>query len=494
MNETDLQLLRRYSQEGSEDAFAEIVHRHLNLVYSAALRQLHSPQLAEEVAQSVFTDLAQQAERLAQDTVVTAWLYTVTCRTAVDVIRREARRQEREQIAQELNAMNAITNDWTRIEPLLDEAMHTLDNSDRAAVLLRYFEDKSFREVGQAIGTSEDAARKRIGRAIESLRDFFSSRGVTVESSGLALVLSTHAIQQAPIGLKIMVPAAFAAKGMIAAGGKGVGISTKAGVGTKAAMLGGLLAVVGGALVTLRAQVSDTKSPREAHFLLQMIGVRILAIIGALPVFFVLQKFSGTPFIYDIAFAVFLFAMAVVMTLFLDYTSRRQRQIQLEDGTWVKAEWEIPRQAAESSANAGQGRLQIHLKAARFMAFFLVWFVVMAVAGPWRRDWVRALTGAVALTLVLFLAFRNWLSSPRFRSLRLKELAAIACTMCGLTLLEYNLRETDRTLWDLGGGVATARILFNLVVILAYAAFVGLFIWKRKSTILPISTSGGENH
>ena len=99
MSDSDLELLGRYTRQQAEDAFAEIVRRHIDLVYSAALRQVRSPQLAEEVAQSAFTDLARQAYRLAPDTVLTAWLYQVTRRTAIDVVRREARRQVREQVA-----------------------------------------------------------------------------------------------------------------------------------------------------------------------------------------------------------------------------------------------------------------------------------------------------------------------------------------------------------------------------------------------------------
>ena len=114
MSENDLQLLARYNCDHAEDAFAEIVRRHLDLVYSAALRLVRSPQLAEEVAQSAFTDLARSAHGLADDTILTAWLYQVSRRTAVDVVRREARRQLREQIATEMNAMNATAANFAQ--------------------------------------------------------------------------------------------------------------------------------------------------------------------------------------------------------------------------------------------------------------------------------------------------------------------------------------------------------------------------------------------
>ena len=217
MTEPDLELLRRYARENSQDAFAELVRRHLDLVHSAALRQIRSPQLAEEVAQSVFTDLARNAAKLSSGTgvtpVLTAWLYQVTRRTAIDVVRREARRQLREQIATEMNTMNATANDWTHIEPLLDEAMHALDDTDRAAVLLRYFENKSLREVGATLGTSDDAAQKRVSRAVERLREFFAKRGVTIGASGLVVVISTNAVQAAPVGLAVTISATAALAG-----------------------------------------------------------------------------------------------------------------------------------------------------------------------------------------------------------------------------------------------------------------------------------------
>jgi len=205
---SDLDLLGQYARNQAHDAFTEIVRRHVDLVFSAALRQVRSPQLAEEVAQSVFTDLARNAGKLQPDTVLTAWLYQVTRRTAVDVVRKESRRQLREQIASEMNAINATAPDCTHIEPFLDEAMHTLDETDRAAVLLRYFENKSLREVGQTLGTSDDAAQKRVSRAVERLREFLSKRGVTVGASGLVVLIAANAVQAAPIGLAATISAA----------------------------------------------------------------------------------------------------------------------------------------------------------------------------------------------------------------------------------------------------------------------------------------------
>ena len=209
---SDLDLLRQFARENSQDAFTEIVRRHVNLVYSAALRQVRSPQLAEEIAQSVFADLARDAGKLNNATggtpVLTPWLYSVTRRTAIDAIRKESRRQLREQIAVEMNDMNATANEWTQIEPLLDDAMAALDETDRSVILLRYFENKNLREVGESLKISDDAAQKRVSRAVERLREFFSKRNVTVGASGLAVSISANAVQSAPIGLVATISSA----------------------------------------------------------------------------------------------------------------------------------------------------------------------------------------------------------------------------------------------------------------------------------------------
>jgi RNA polymerase sigma factor (sigma-70 family) len=217
MTQTDAQLLKRYARNGSEDAFAEVVRRHLNLVFSAALRQVRQPQLAEEIAQSAFVDLARQARKLAPNTILSAWLYQVTRRTAIDVIRRESRRQLREQVAHELNAMNAPDTDWTQVEPLLEEGMDTLEERERAALLLRYFERKSLAEVGTVLGINEEAARKRVSRSVERLREFFVRRGVSVSAVGLTATITTNAIQAAPAALGPAIISAALISGTTAA-------------------------------------------------------------------------------------------------------------------------------------------------------------------------------------------------------------------------------------------------------------------------------------
>jgi RNA polymerase sigma factor (sigma-70 family) len=229
MSESDLHLLTRYSSQRAEDAFTEIVRRHVDLVHSAALRQVRSPELAEEVAQSVFIELARRAGHLPSDTVVGAWLYNQTRRRAIDVVRREAGRRLREQTAQELQAMNATAEDWTHVEPLLDEAMDALEETDRVAVLLRYFQNKPLRQVGETMGVTDDAAQKRVSRAVERLREFFVKHGINVGASGLVIIISANAVQAAPAALVITISnAAICAGATFATAGTAAATTTKA--------------------------------------------------------------------------------------------------------------------------------------------------------------------------------------------------------------------------------------------------------------------------
>ena len=210
------ELLDRYVKENAESAFAEIVTRHLNLVYSTALRHVRSPHLAEEVTQSVFIDLSRQSGRIRSGTSLVAWLHVVARRTAVDAIRRESRRRANESSAALFAGgdADAVENDppWIEIESLLDEAVEALNPTDRTAILLRFFEDRSFQEVANVLGSTDDAAQKRVSRALERIRRYLSRRGVRVTAAGLSGSLATHAMQTAPSALNATITSAAVAK------------------------------------------------------------------------------------------------------------------------------------------------------------------------------------------------------------------------------------------------------------------------------------------
>lgn len=207
----DHDLLQAYARTHSQSAFTALVGRHLNLVYAAAHRQVRSPQLAEEVAQSVFLDLARQANRFPSSQPLAAWLFTVTRRTAIDVVRREFRRQARERTAAELAAMKTPPSSGTPLRDVLDEAMESLSEPERTALLLRFFESRSLREVGTSLGVSEDTAQKRVHRALDRLRTLLLQRGVAVSAAGFATDLSAHALEAAPAGLGAAISTATAA-------------------------------------------------------------------------------------------------------------------------------------------------------------------------------------------------------------------------------------------------------------------------------------------
>lgn len=212
----DLQLLRRYASDGSEAAFRELVERHVNLVYSTALRRVgNDAHLAQDVSQLVFTDFARKAPMLPRNVVLAGWLHRATRFAAAQLMRSNQRRQRREQ---EALAMNEIISppprDWEQIAPILDEALDRLSQDDRDALMLRFFEQSSLAEVGRSLGLTEDAARKRVGRALDKLRAILVRRGFTTTTATLSAVISTHAVQLAPVGLTgTLTSAALASAG-----------------------------------------------------------------------------------------------------------------------------------------------------------------------------------------------------------------------------------------------------------------------------------------
>jgi RNA polymerase sigma factor (sigma-70 family) len=203
----DAALLRNFVETSSDQAFELLVSRHFNLVYGSALRMVGGDaHLAQDVAQKVFTDLAQKARRLPRELFLGGWLYKHTCFTAANAVRSARRRDHRErQAAEMMNDSPDSEAVWQRLAPILDEAMRDLKTTDRDAVILRFFERQPFRLVGQALGTSEEGARKRVDRALEKMRDSFAAQGWIVSSMVLAGALDLHAANVAPAGLSSIV-------------------------------------------------------------------------------------------------------------------------------------------------------------------------------------------------------------------------------------------------------------------------------------------------
>jgi RNA polymerase sigma factor (sigma-70 family) len=211
----DGDLLDQFARTGSEAAFGELVRRHIGLVHSVALRHTDQPQQAEEITQAVFIILARKAAAVGRRTILSGWLYHTARLTAANFRRTEFRRIHREQAAFMQSTLEDTAPDlaWPELAPLLDEAMARLGATDRDAVVLRYFENKSLSEIGSALGMEERAAQKRVQRALEKLRRHFTQRGVVSTTAIIADAVSAHSVQAAPAAVTAVAIAKGAAAG-----------------------------------------------------------------------------------------------------------------------------------------------------------------------------------------------------------------------------------------------------------------------------------------
>ncbi len=217
MHADDMNLVREFAENGSEAAFASLVNRYVNLVYSAALRQLGSTHEAEEVTQAVFIILAKKAGSLRRGTILSGWLYQAAQLTAANFRRTTIRRQRREQEAfMQFSEQSQPDVYWHRLAPLLEEAMSCLGQKERDALVMRFFENCTVREVAVALGLREDAAQKRVNRATEKLRGYFVRRGIQVSTATLLASIGTHAVHAAPVDLANTISAVTIAKGAAA--------------------------------------------------------------------------------------------------------------------------------------------------------------------------------------------------------------------------------------------------------------------------------------
>src|ERR1019366_996787 len=212
-------LLKEYVSSRSEPAFRELVERYVNLVHSVALRLASGDtHLAEDVTQIVFADLAAMSPKLPERVLLGGWLHQHTCFVTNRILRMERRRRIRERQAAEMDSQQDHTEaNLARIGPILDEAIGRLGTSDRTAIILRYFDQCDLRSVGEALGISDDAARKRVDRALEKLHVLLKHRGATLSAAALGTALATEAISAAPAGLA----ASIATTALASAGGAG---------------------------------------------------------------------------------------------------------------------------------------------------------------------------------------------------------------------------------------------------------------------------------
>lgn len=270
----DAELLRRFADARDQDAFAELVRRHLNLVYSAALRQVNGDvHLAEDVTQLVFTDLARKSTSLIGRRVLAGWLFVSTRYAAAKLVRGERRRHAREQeahIMDELLNESGTAENWERVRPVLDDALGELSERDREAILLRFFEGREFADVGMRLSLNENTARMRVERALDKLHALLARRGVTSTSGALAIALANQAVVAAPTGLAagITATALSSASVVVGAGAITTTVGTilsmtkiQLGVTGVVALLGaGGLVVQQNSAARLRAELQSLRS------------------------------------------------------------------------------------------------------------------------------------------------------------------------------------------------------------------------------------------
>ena len=462
-----------------EPAFAELVRRHLDFVYSAALRMVRDAHLAEDVTQKTFVALAQNARQLADRPVLSGWLHRTAQNLAANTVRSEVRRRAREQEAAAMNELLAAEPDavWEKIAPQLDTALGELNEPDRDALLLRYFERKSAREMAQTLGTTEDAAQKRVSRAVERLREFFLKRNVTIGASSLAVLISGNAVQPAPTKLVATISAAAKAKGIVAAG--------KSMILAKGFWKPVLTAapIIGSVFFLLKAELEGAKSPRERQFLLRMIWLRfsIAAFILLCGVVVIPLGKEHTDLMAIGAFIGYL-SLAVFVAARMMYFHYRRRQIQIEDGTWEPFSLGQSTKADELLGDL----LGKSSKADSFAALSAIFgFVGCLVLIPLLVKWLLANGYWTVAALLLiwggfncFLWLRNWRQRPRrIFDARFGKIVGSTVFLALLSLVFFDLLWV-RGLLQFSGEWC---LVINLAIVAAYAALIKVLArWQNK--------------
>lgn len=262
---TDHDLIRDFTATRSEQAFRRLVDRHCDLVFSVATRVTRDPDLARDVAQQLFCKLAAKPKSVAPGVPLAAWLHRSTRSLAIDLVRSEAARRRREQSFSPAMNHPEPSPDWSRLEPVIDSLIDELPELERRAVVLRFYEKKSHGAIGSLLGLSEEAARKRLDRALEKLRALLAKRGIATSSAALASILPAHATISAPVGLSASLSStALSISAATAAGTASTSILAIIMSNKTVSAAAALLLVAGVTAVAIPALNKDKNSPPSA--------------------------------------------------------------------------------------------------------------------------------------------------------------------------------------------------------------------------------------
>lgn len=477
------------SLAGDREAFGQIVARYQSLVCSLAFSATGSLGQSEDLAQETFVTAWKQLAGLREPEKLRAWL----CGIARNLIHNSLRRQGREpshragplEEISEAHSPEPLPVDQTISNEelaILWRSLERIPEIYREPLVLFYREHQSIEAVAANLELTEDAVKQRLSRGRKLLHEqvlAFVEGALAKTAPGKNFTLAVVAsLPFAVASAKAVTVGSAIAKGGTAA----KGVLT---IGT----FGSLFALLGGLYLTMRSQVDNTKSPRERRFLQEMIGLRAVVFLTGGAIYFWLVKHHSTNHLaQDILDAALLFLIAAVGALSSAYTQRRQQQIQIEDGTYLAAEWERPRRETELPEIASEKRStwKIFLQCIKSMAFGLVlvgiYFHVSAHNASLSNELKRFVGPLIGMVFMVFLLVRGWWHRPRFIAPKLNWQIAFPLLMGAATLLDYN---HGQYLAFAGIGAASSAslatiITFNAIVVLAYIALAGILVWLHK--------------
>jgi RNA polymerase sigma factor (sigma-70 family) len=482
--ELDDAALVTHTLSGSREAFGQIVGRYQSLICALAYSATGSLSQSEDVAQETFLTAWKELPFLREPAKLRPWL----CGIARNVTRRVRRGQAHEpahgaeqlETSEELPALDASPLDRAitrEEEAILWRSLERIPEDYREPLILFYREGHSVEKVARIMDMSQEAVRQRLVRGRRLLHErvvAFVQGTLEKTSPGRNFTLSV---------LSALPPAA-------AKGAFGATLSTGSAVAKVAASVapGALWALAGGSgIVALRAQADDTKSPRERRFMFMEAGTRyLLAILLINAIFYGGSKLEQSGYVHgplgrgllDGGIILVVFAIG---TCAYGYNRRRQRTIQMEDGTYVEAEWKLPRSETDSTANSPGSKSNANLRTLKLMAVSLSVTVIILVQAPWREYPVLCGLFAAIFALTKFMRFRSYRNRPRFECPRNSTFVWAAMLTGSLCLLFYTLHQFG---WEVGAvkpGFSPAEMIaFILLLIVGYTGRLALCAWKRR--------------